>query len=355
MSKVITTSGDFYLIAQPGGTISFSTGASGKVSVSNNLEVAGTISSSGNILVSSAFAKVNTAETGSGITAPNNVAGLDISRGTLGSAQLVFDDSASIYDPVLGSNVTGTFTLRTVSSLGAINPSTLQVGTIGIDSATQTNLNFDLKFSPQFLQIVNSAGYEQLLYPLTDTSKDNAITNRKFVTQYVTDIINSGAANQNLNVDYVTSGTLAIVHGGTGSNSATGTGSVVLANNPVLTGTPTLNATLAWSDNSKNIANTEFVQSAVHSQFLVKSADFTADPNYWYWLSTTITVTLPDTSAGLPAGTYVRFSKDVSSAPVIQVGPGGAGIVTSLGTDTSVQYNIDGEIVVVYNGTNWEV
>jgi hypothetical protein len=49
----------------------------------------------------------------------------------------------------------------------------------------------------------------------------------------------SGSALTNLNASSVTAGTLAVAYGGTGGSSSTGSGSVVLATGPALTGTAT--------------------------------------------------------------------------------------------------------------------
>lgn len=74
-----------------------------------------------------------------------------------------------------------------------------------------------------------------------------------------------------------------------------------------------------------------------------------------YWLASSLTVTLPNTSVDTPLGSSVTFVKALTATPIIQVGAGGANIVTTKGTDTSVIFNINAEIVFVFNGTNWEI
>lgn len=84
------------------------------------------------------------------------------------------------------------------------------------------------------------------------------------------------------------------------------------------------------------------------------TAGFTAESGKNYWLRGTFSVTLPDTT-GLGVGSHVRFSKAIDATPTIQVGAGGAHIVTSGGTDTSVLFDLDADILFVFNGTDWEL
>jgi len=86
-----------------------------------------------------------------------------------------------------------------------------------------------------------------------------------------------------------------------------------------------------------------------------KTANFTASRNAAYWLGSSLTVTLPDTTTLPPKGTFVRLTKALAAKPVAQVGAGSAVIVTSKGNDTSVTFDINAEIIFIFNGTNWEV
>lgn len=83
--------------------------------------------------------------------------------------------------------------------------------------------------------------------------------------------------------------------------------------------------------------------------------NFTAVENTTYWLGSSLTVTLPDTTVAPAIGAYVRFLKTHSATPIIQVGAGSAVIQTTEGSDSSVIYNINSEIVFVFNGTDWEI
>lgn len=222
MSKVINVSrGNILLKVDSANSIILDTGPQvGLVSVTGNLSVAGRFASSGNLVTNNSFVQINANESGSGITAPGSIAGVEIDRGSKPNAQIVFNDSALGFDPVSLTDTTGVFALRTVSALGVAQPSTLQVGTVAIDASTPTNLNLDLRYSNKAVQIVNSLGYENLLLPIDDSTKDNLVPNRKFVTSYVDNIIASGAATTNINANNVTAGILPIIHGGTGAASA---------------------------------------------------------------------------------------------------------------------------------------
>jgi len=74
-----------------------------------------------------------------------------------------------------------------------------------------------------------------------------------------------------------------------------------------------------------------------------------------YYLDGTFTTTLPDTT-GLVNGDTVKFIKDILETPIIEVdGTNSENIITENGTDTSVFFDINSEIIFVFNGTNWEV
>jgi hypothetical protein len=71
-------------------------------------------------------------------------------------------------------------------------------------------------------------------------------------------------------INSTTTGTLSVARRGTGTTSSSGTGSVVLSDSPVLSGTP--NAPTANSgDSSERIATTAFVQTAITSSFVFSS------------------------------------------------------------------------------------
>lgn len=86
-----------------------------------------------------------------------------------------------------------------------------------------------------------------------------------------------------------------------------------------------------------------------------QTANFQASRNASYWLGSSLTVTLPDTTVAPPTGTFVRLTKALAAEPVIQAGAGPAVIQTRLGSDTSLAFDLNAEIVLIFNGTDWEV
>jgi len=91
------------------------------------------------------------------------------------------------------------------------------------------------------------------------------------------------------------------------------------------------------------------------SALQAQTADFTAVLEGRYWLGTTLVVTLPDTTTPPVAGSAVRFAKARGVTPTIQVGAGAAVIQTAKGSAASVLFDLDAEIVFVFNGTDWEI
>jgi sulfur carrier protein ThiS len=121
---------------------------------------------------------------------------------------------------------------------------------------------------------------------------------------------------------YFTTGVLDIVHGGTGSTTATGTGSVVLASSPTLTGNPKAPTPLT-SDNDTSIATTAFVKA----QNYLDQADYT-DLDGRITTNYNDVTTIADWFGGRPG------------PHVLQVIYGGTGVTTSTGTG-SVVLNTD--------------
>jgi multidrug efflux pump subunit AcrA (membrane-fusion protein) len=111
-----------------------------------------------------------------------------------------------------------------------------------------------------------------------------------------------------------------------------------------------------------NLANVAASEPGVTGDWLVmggidasKTADFTAARNGSYWLGTTLIATLPDTTTPPPKGTFVRFTKALGAEPTIQTGAGNAVIQTAKGADTALLFDLDAEIIFVFNGTDWEI
>jgi hypothetical protein len=85
--------------------------------------------------------------------------------------------------------------------------------------------------------------------------------------------VNIATVNTNWDAGDITTGTLAVLRGGTGVTTKTGTGNVVLSASPALTGSPTA-PTQSAGDNSTKVATTAYVDAAAGGpQVILKTAD----------------------------------------------------------------------------------
>jgi hypothetical protein len=94
--------------------------------------------------------------------------------------------------------------------------------------------------------------------------------------------------------------------------------------------------------------------SRLKTKYKVLSANSGTSVNWTYHITTASTITLPD-SATLSVGDKVVFTKKLGVVPTIQRFGSTVLIKTSLGTDSSVLFDIEAEIIFVWNGTEWEV
>lgn len=173
MSRVVkVNNGDYIIQAQNGGNIVLDIGSGGTVTVTGNLTVVGTSTtiSTQNLNVTDNIITINQNETGSGVTL--GTSGIDVDRGLLNDALILWNESVNHYDPVLSQNVAGTwvFSLKN-DGLTGIQTSTIVNGI--------SNLMFDMQNSSYVLSIANSPNYSQ------NVLNSNDIPNRKFVTDYV--------------------------------------------------------------------------------------------------------------------------------------------------------------------------
>jgi hypothetical protein len=178
MSRVLKVSQQNYrLQTAAGGVITLDTGTGlGTVVVTGNLDVKGTTTTveSTNTTIADNIIQLNYGQTGSGISAANNyISGVEIIRGSLSNAQLIFNEQISHYNALTASYVPGTFVMRTVD--GSL--SGLQVGAIAADSGA--DLVFDMQGGTHALLIANSTNYESRV------TQDNHIPNKKYITNYV--------------------------------------------------------------------------------------------------------------------------------------------------------------------------
>lgn len=153
-------------------------------------------------------------------------------------------------------------------------------------------------------------------------------------TAFVQGLVTS--AGSALNMDNATAGVLAVVRGGTGVTTSTGSGSTVLSISPALGGTPTA-PTAGSSTNNTQLATTAFVQA-------VNLAD-TGSAATAVKLKTARNLSISGgvTAAAKPfdgSGNVdlVVSGVDLSSASgVLPVSKGGTGVTTSTGTGATVQ------------------
>lgn len=197
MSRILKVNqSDYRLQVQSGGNIILDTGtAIGLVTITGNLDVKGTTTTveSTNTTIKDNIIYINAGQTGNGIGSTLNYrAGIQIDRGNLSDAQIIFDEQVTHYDPYLVDDSPGTFVLKTEDG----KLSALQLSTITTDGLS--NILFDMQNFDSILTIVNSTDYE------TRILGDDDIPNRKFVTDYVS--ASGGTANVT-NIHYPLVGT----------------------------------------------------------------------------------------------------------------------------------------------------
>lgn len=73
-----------------------------------------------------------------------------------------------------------------------------------------------------------------------------------------------------------------------------------------------------------------------------------------YHINGNYTIDLPDIT-GLTAGKSITFTKALGSTPLIERSGTTELIVSDIGSDTSLMFDVNCEIVFVFNGTNWEI
>lgn len=199
MSRIVKVSqSDYRVVVQPEGTITLDVGISpGKVVITGDLIVQGeqTTVNTTTLDIEDNVITLNKGETSaSGIT--EETSGIRIDRGqtyreSIGDltpspydALIEFDENISHWDPLLGTNVDGTFVLRTADGkLTGLELSTLK-------TSNASDLTFDLSNTSRMLKIVNTTDYSSRV---TDP---NHIPNRAWVQDYISSgIIIEGQAD----------------------------------------------------------------------------------------------------------------------------------------------------------------
>ena len=156
-----------------------------------------------------------------------------------GSGSVVLSNAPTFTGNVIASNINATAVTGDGSGLTALNASSISTGTLavarggtGTTASTGTG-SVVLNDGPTFTgtigaQSISATGFYGTFY-------------------------GTGSGLSSLNASNVTTGTLAVLRGGTGVTTSTGTGSVVLSNAPTLTGittAATINATTVTGDGS---------------------------------------------------------------------------------------------------------
>lgn len=201
MSRVLKVSGGDYRIQvqgpvngstgipSSGGNIILDTKANGtnygQVTIIGDLDVQGNVNyiETTNTEVKDNILQLNYGEGGNGITgaAPYlGQAGIEIERGTLPAAQLLFNESINHYDPTTSENTAGTFVLRTTDG----NLSGLQLASLA--NSGLTDFVFDLQDNPYVLRVANAANYADNVESITNsTDKASTLPNVQWVYNYV--------------------------------------------------------------------------------------------------------------------------------------------------------------------------
>ena len=175
MSKTLNVnSGDYRVKVQDGQTITFDTGSAGTVSLTGNLQVAGTQTTvnTTNIDLVDNVIVLNKGEAGAGIT--ENTSGIQMDRGTLPDALLIFDEETSFNDPITQTVKPGTFVFKTADN-----------AIIGLRTNAITTGGGDLHLINSGTGVVTVSGTNNYEVQVTE---DDDLPNKK----YVDDAIQTG-------------------------------------------------------------------------------------------------------------------------------------------------------------------
>jgi hypothetical protein len=177
-SVVSIPSNDYIVKVTPGGTITLDTGpVAGNVVFTGNITVAGTqtVVNSTDLDVADNIIKVNHGETGAGVTL--NQSGLQVDRGSLTDAQIVFDETFTWTDPVTDTSVTGGFVFKNLAN------TLLGIRTVSIDSN-----GGDLYLINSGTGVISVTGTNNYEGSVTD---DDHIPNKKYVDNEIVNALTS--------------------------------------------------------------------------------------------------------------------------------------------------------------------
>lgn len=195
MSKILKVSEDDYRIKVPSGkSITLDTGTlAGSVIITGDLDIKGqtTTIESTTATIKDNIIVLNNGEprtNGSGITLGSS--GIQIDRGRNGSVVLstkvVFNESVSHYNPILGTDDPGTYVLSNVSgltsTLASLQVSSIELSAISSNGTNSNGIAFNLRNSATTLTVVNST-HNSILYE--NRLIDSSLTTKLYVNTYV--------------------------------------------------------------------------------------------------------------------------------------------------------------------------
>lgn len=184
MSRILKIShGDYIVTVPDGNEIKFDSGPTGNVRIAGNLivegsttEVSSTITTiADNVLI------LNNGETGDGITL--GTAGISIDRGTLGSANILFDEAESAF--VLSTS------LDSDSTAAALHASTIKLNTVS--SYTNSHIIFNLTNDLDTTVKINTP-FGQPYY--NRALEENSVITKRYLENYVSAESGHATVNQ---------------------------------------------------------------------------------------------------------------------------------------------------------------
>ena len=174
MSKTLNVnSGDYKVKVPSGQTITLDTGTGvGNVQITGNIVIAGTqtVVNSQELDIVDNIITLNKGETGAGVT--ENKSGLEIDRGSLNNAQLIFDETVSFNDPVSQTVKPGTFVFKTTDN-----------AIVGLRTNSITTGGGDLYLINSGTGVISVSGTNNYESQITE---DDDIPNKKYVDDAIT-------------------------------------------------------------------------------------------------------------------------------------------------------------------------
>lgn len=190
MSRILKVSqSDYRVKVKDNGTITLDTGELiGTVYVTGNLTVQGTMTTieSVNTTIVDNILVLNNGETSNtGISL--TTAGIQIDRGpTVDTAQILFDEDLTHYDPVTNTDLQGSYVLRMVNQ----DDDTTTLGGLHLNSIAFAGSDFVFDFqgsNTNLLRLANisAATYSSYLSAHVGEIYDNSLTTKRYISDYI--------------------------------------------------------------------------------------------------------------------------------------------------------------------------